>query len=395
MCRRRRDDDDDEGSPPWPPPRGEDPSQPATPLPASPNAQQATMRDQAASLRKSAKKARRQPARNKRAKPSRGQNVKHAKEPKQHAADSIPSEPTTPTRGGPVCCQEDSNLVAQTLSPATVQGNDLAQPFCADSNRHANLDYPPAQPNGTQFQPHVPAHDPAQSVLNNDHAQDLMTQHGVDSAHLTTLNQSRFRMPLEQTGHNYPGSQEAFSTHDSAGVQASAYPAVPTQPGCLCGQSCNCEWCPSHPLNPATQECVNEMTRVLASDHYLDEFPHPSQPEFGTGGTLSNGISTESAVEQGYPPLANDEALDLDPSAWNNMPDQGAPLQPPINQGESVSNNNLSDDFYFATVPNPGYLTVEYPLNRNYSDAPGTCLRNRNCVCEKCLTYQGYNGVLI
>ena len=369
-------------------------SQPNLQPPAAPSAQEVALRDHHSSAKVSAKIARRKHARESRARPSRGQIVQYATQPEQHSTDSSSSNPTTPTKGGPFCCQEDSNLVAQAPSLATVQGGDLAQPIIPDSNLHLNLDYPLAQPNGTQVQPHIAAYNPDPPFMNNDHGQeghnvsavfpspDSVTQYGGNPTHLTTSDQQTPQMSFERTVHHLPGCPEAHTSLGSTRVQPSAYPGFPTLPGCPCGLSCNCIWCKTHPLNEATQRRVNEMTRVLMNDHYLDGNPHLSQSESGTGGPLLNGTNTGLAVGQGDPPLPDDEALNSNPRA---------PLQAPIHQEGSVSDNDLSNHFSSPTIRNSEYYTVEYPLDSNFSDPPDTCLGNIDCVCTECLTYQGYN----
>lgn len=406
MCRRvdapNSTQNDAASSPPLLQTRQQDPSgtsqvmrypvpQTNLPLPAAPSAQEVALRDHLSSARVSAKITRRKHARNSRARPSRGQIVQYATQPEQHSTDSSSSDPTTPTKGSPVCCQ--------------VQGGNLAQPIIPDSNLHHNLDYQPAQPNGTQVQPHISAYNPNLPYMNNDHGQEghdvstpgafpspvSVTQYGVNPTHLTTSDQQMPQTSFERIRHHLPGCPEAHTPLNSTRVPPPAYPGFPTLPGCPCGLSCSCPWCKTHPFNHATQKRVNEMTRVLVNDHYLDGNPHLSQSESGTGGTLSNGTNTESAVGQGDPPLPDDEALNINLPGWTNVPDRGAPLQAPVHQEGFVSDNDLSNHFSSPTIRNSEYYTVEYPLNFNYSDPPGTCLGTRDCVCMACLNYPGYN----
>lgn len=364
-------------------------SQPSQPLSAPSDAQHAVPRGPLEKRKVSAKVAKRKNARKPRARPARGKNAKRAMQPEQNTIDSNSSDVSTPTKGSSVCCQEDSNLVARSPSPATVQGDDLAQPFPADSIVYPNPNYSPAQPNGTHYPPYIPACNPDQPFWNNNHGQEghhgsipgqhpppsAMTQYAGDPTHLTLINQTTLPRSSDVMNYDHLNSQQAFSAHDSAGSRPPTYPAfpdLPNLPGCLCGMDCNCPFCTTHLLNQATQNRVKEMTRVMASDNYLEGDHHLSQPESGTGGTLTNGINTESAVGQDYPPLA-----------WNNG----------LNQGESANNNDLSNHFSPPTMQDSEFLTLEYPLISNYSDTPGGCLGTSDCICVNCLTSSEYDGL--
>ena len=365
--------------------------QPSQPHPAPTNALFAGFRDQIATPNASTRTARRNNGQGLRAEPSHGLSMQHAMQHEQHALDPRSSRPTTPTEGGPVCHPGESNFVSQTPSPATVQGDGVARQLTPDCSVYSTRAFQPVQPNGTHFQPRIPAFTPYQPILNHDNGQEShnvsmstlaqppgqMFSYGVGPVHLATVNQQR---QFEQTGYHFADPGNAFPMHNPAAAPSADFDALTISQDCTCGPNCNCIYCAAHPFNSATQERVHDLTELLANDNYRDGNPHV------------NGTDVESEIEQGYPPAPDDESFDSNPLGWINVPNRAAALQPTFGQGESINNNDQPNHLPSATLRNSRYFTIGYSFNSNCTDATGACLCGSECQCAGCLTHQGHNG---
>ena len=325
--------------------------------------------------------------------------MQHSMQPDQQALTPGSHGPTTVTEGRPVHCQERSNLVAQTQSPATVQGGGFLQQSCQersnlvaqthspatvqgggfpqqlipDSHVYPNRVYRPVRQNGTHFQPHFSNYAPSQPVLNGHNGHNSVStlfqppnphvQYGVDPAHSMTVNQ---QPNLECMGCQYPESQDAYPINAPVVIPSAEFDAWTSSQNCSCGPTCNCVYCTAHPFNAATQARIQDLSQVLANDNYWN---------------VCAQTEDESAMD-----LEEDE----NPLGWVNMPREGPGRQPTFEQGGSINNGHSSNDFSSLQMQNPGYFTVAYPVNGDCTNATGTCLCGNDCACYGCLTHQGH-----
>ena len=294
---------------------------------------------------------------------------------------------TPPTETSQCCHQEQSNLLTQSQSPATVQGGGSPQQFIPASNDFFNPDCQSVQQNGTHFQPHISTYTSHQTVLDDQNGHnsvatltpspDSLGQHGTDLAHPAAINQQTHS---KQMGHNYPVTQNFYPMHNPAAVPSGDINAWVAPQNCLCGPSCNCLRCTSHPFNRANFEFVQELTDIMASENYWEPYPpkpNLSQPQSATGNALTYGTDMEPAMDpmDGVPFTANPLGNIIIP-------------EPTF---DDIDDSNQSNELASSRMEKGAYWTVGYVMQeKGCTDATGRCVCGDDCACPGCRTHRGH-----
>ena len=300
--------------------------------------------------------------------------MQHAMQPQQQPMDPSSMIPTSPKEASQGYHQQQSRILTQNQSPATVQGEVSPHEFIPASNVFLNPDCcQSVQQNGTHFPPDVPGYTPYQTVSNNQDGDNSvatltsspgsLVQHGMELAHHAAINQQPHP---EQMDHNYPATQNFDLMHTPTAVPSANIHAWAAPQDCLCGPNCNCLFCRSHPYNPATSERIQDLGNFMASESYWKGFPpNLSQP----------------AVN----PM-DDPSFTSNPLGYINMP------KPTFDEGESVNDSDQSNGFASPQMMNEQYQTMEYliKIKNRCTDATGTCLCSNNCTCPGCRTHRGH-----
>lgn len=302
--------------------------------------------------------------------------------------------PSTPAQGSQAPHQERSQSVAQAQPVTTVRNDGFPQNVGPGSNVHPSLQLRPGPLNAANLQPQFAPYLPFQPVMNGNRGQQTLDMsrfvpapnpnYQADPAHPMTLAQgSHFHQPV----HQYPEPHDLFSTMVGA-VPSTELNALPNSHNCQCGPGCECVFCATHPLNAATRERVQDLSQIMATDNYWP--PNQlSRPQSGYGAAPTNATNTDAVLGQGYLPL-NEDYFHSAPIQWQNAPIQVPELQPTFDEGALVANGDHANEVHPRTMRSSQYITMEYPVNSNCTDATGTCLCGSDCGCIGCVTHQGH-----
>ena len=357
---------------------------------------------------------------------SYGFPVQGGMQSQRHGFDSSSNDPATaaarpsrPVEDTQVPHQEQSQTAAPSQFPVSAQDDGTPQQGPSNSNTYPHPRIIPVQPIAAhlqpQFLPHSSPYVAYQAVPNGNNAQEHrpFTSSGSSrppdnsqyslSPTYPTISQRRY---FDDVGHIYPERRDPYHMYNPREAQPGEVNRLTSLDNCSCGPGCNCVFCRQHPYNPATLERVRHLSQIVELDNYEIENPRinspMTRPQSGIWGAHTNGTLTNHTLTSGPPTngtngairngtngsLTNDTNgeqtgqtyqqleggfLGSSPLDLVNLRDQRPTFHSTLAEGQDLNDASQSNEFHSRTMRTSDYYTIEYPVDLNCPNNPGTC----------------------